>query len=121
MLDEGWRRKARGADVVIGLVMTHDRPKTSAQIRDLEVIPPRRFEYRGGVWDEIDVEAILTRQPQVVLIDELAHTNVPGAGHEKRWQDIEQLLAAGIEVITTVNIQHLESINDVVNRITGVV
>jgi two-component system sensor histidine kinase KdpD len=121
MLDEGWRRKSRGADVVIGLVVTHDRPRTIAQVRDIEVVPSRHVAYRGTDWEELDVAAVLARNPHVVLVDELAHTNTPGAGHEKRWQDVEQLLAAGIEVITTVNIQHLESINDVVNRITGVV
>ena len=121
MLDEGWRRRERGTDVVIGLVVTHGRPQTIAQIRDLEIVPPRRVDYRGGVWDEVDVDAILARRPPVVLVDELAHSNVPGSRNEKRWQDIEELLAAGIEVISTVNIQHLESVNDVVNRITGVV
>src|SRR5665213_1006413 len=121
MLDEGWRRRARGADVVVGLVVTHDRPNTIAQIRDLEIVPPQRIEYRGAVWEEIDVDAIIARRPQTVLVDELAHSNVPGSRNEKRWQDIEQLLAAGIEVISTVNVQHLESVNDVVNRITGVI
>ena len=121
MLNEGWRRRERGTDVVIGLVVTHDRPATIAQIRDLEVVAPRRVEYRGQVWDEMDVGAILARRPTVVLVDELAHTNVPGSRHEKRWQDIGELLDAGIEVISTLNIQHLESLNDVVNRITGVV
>ena len=120
MLDEGWRRRQRGTDVVVGLVVTHGRTKTIAQIRDLEVMAPRRIEYRGRFWDEVDVDAILARRPQVVLIDELAHSNVVGSDNEKRWQDIETLLASGIEVISTVNIQHLESVNDVVNRITGV-
>ena len=91
-----------GTDVVIGLVVTHGRPKTIAQIRDLEIVPPRRVEYRGQTWEEVDVDAILARRPQVVLVDELAHTNVPGSRHEKRWQDIEELLDAGIEVISTV-------------------
>jgi len=121
MLDEGWRRRERGTDVVIGLVVTHDRPQTIAQIRDLDIIPPRRTLYRGGTWDELDVEAIIARRPQVVLVDELAHSNVPGSVNDKRWQDIEELVAAGIEVISTVNIQHLESVNDIVNRITGVI
>jgi two-component system sensor histidine kinase KdpD len=121
MLDEGWRRKCRGTDVVVGLVVTHGRAKTAAQIRDLEVVPPRVLEYRDSTWEEMDVEAVLARHPAVALVDELAHSNVPGSRNEKRWQDIEQLLAAGIEVITTVNIQHLESVNDVVNQITGVV
>jgi two-component system, OmpR family, sensor histidine kinase KdpD len=121
MLDEGWRRKCRGTDVVIGLVVTHDRARTIAQIRDLEVIPPRSITYRDTLWEEMDVDAILSRRPEVVLVDELAHSNVPGCRNEKRWQDIEELLAAGIEVISTVNIQHLESVNDVVNEITGVI
>ena len=121
MLDEGWRRRERGTDVVVGLVVTHGRPKTAAQIRDLEIIAPKRVEYRDRTWEEVDIDAILARRPQVALIDELAHTNVPGSQHEKRWQDIDRLLATGIEVISTVNIQHLESVNDVVNRITGVV
>jgi two-component system sensor histidine kinase KdpD len=120
MLDEGWRRRTRGTDVVIGLVVTHGRARTIAQIRDLEVVPPKRLEYRDSQWEEMDVEAILARRPEVVLVDELAHTNVPGSRHDKRWQDIEELLLAGIEVISTVNIQHLESVNDVVNRITGI-
>ena len=121
MLNEGWRRRERGTDVVAGLIVTHGRPNTSAQIRDLEVVPPRRMAYRGVVWEELDTDAILARRPAVVLVDELAHTTVPGSRNEKRWQDIEELLAAGIEVISTLNIQHLESLNDVVNRITGVV
>src|SRR5580693_3450197 len=121
MLDEGWRRKCRGTDVVVGLVVTHGRAKTAAQVRDLEVVPPRVLEYRDSTWEEMDVEAVLARHPAVALVDELAHSNIPGSRNEKRWQDIEQLLAVGIEVITTVNIQHLESVNDVVNQITGVV
>ncbi len=120
MLNEGWRRRERGADVVAGLVVTHGRPSTIAQIRDLEVVQPRRMTYRGVVWEELDTDAILARRPSVVLVDELAHTTAPGSRNEKRWQDIEELLAAGIEVISTLNIQHLESLNDVVNRITGV-
>jgi two-component system sensor histidine kinase KdpD len=121
MLNEGWRRRERGTDVVVGLVVTHGRPSTIAQIRDLEVMAPRHVEYRERVWEELDVAVVLARRPEVVLVDELAHTNVTGSGNEKRWQDIEQLLEAGIEVISTVNIQHLQSVNDVVNRITGVV
>jgi two-component system sensor histidine kinase KdpD len=121
MLDEGWRRRERGTDVVVGFVETHARPRTQAQIRDLEVVPRRKLEYRGARFEEMDVDAILARKPQVALVDELAHTNVPGSGKEKRWQDIDVQLAAGITVISTVNIQHLESLNDVVERITGVV
>ena len=121
MLDEGWRRRERGTDVVIGLAVTHGRSMTIAQIRDLEVVAPRHVEHRGLRWEEMDVDTILARRPTVALVDELAHTNVPSSTNEKRWQDIEVLLAAGIEVISTLNIQHLESLNDVVNRITGVV
>ncbi len=120
MLDEGWRRRERGTDVVIGYVETHDRPKTDALVRDLEIVPRATHEYRGGTFKEMDVEAVLARKPEVALVDELAHTNAPGAIHEKRWQDVEELLEAGIDVITTVNIQHLESVNDVVEKITGI-
>ena len=120
MLDEGWRRRERGTDVVVGVVETHDRPLTAAQLRDLEVIPRATREYRGTRLEEMDLEAILARRPAVVLVDELAHTNVPGSTHEKRWQDVETLLDNGIDVITTVNIQHLESVNDVVAKITGI-
>jgi two-component system sensor histidine kinase KdpD len=121
MLDEGWRRKQRGTDVVIGVIETHNRPNTIAQVRDLEIIPRRRIEYRGAKLDEMDVDAVLARRPNVAVIDELAHTNVPGSRNEKRWQDIEELLNAGINVISTVNVQHLESLNDVVEKITGIV
>ncbi len=120
MLDEGWRRHERGTDVVIGYVETHRRPKTEALIRDLEVVPRRTVEYRGTAFEEMDVDAVIARKPAVVLVDELAHTNVPGSKHEKRWEDVDDLLDAGIDVITTVNIQHLESLNDVIERITGV-
>jgi two-component system sensor histidine kinase KdpD len=121
MLDEGWRRHERGRDVVVGFVETHGRPHTSEQLRDLEVVPRRRVEYRGGVFEEMDLDAILARHPDVVLVDELAHTNVPGSGrNEKRWQDVLELLDAGIAVVSTVNVQHLESIADAVEQITGV-
>jgi two-component system sensor histidine kinase KdpD len=121
MLNEGWRRRARGTDVVVGYVETHGRPSTEAQIRDLTVVPRRTITYRGQEFEEMDVDAILARNPSVALVDELAHTNVPGSRNEKRWQDIEELLAAGITVISTVNVQHLESLNDVVQQITGIV
>src|ERR1700704_5636432 len=98
MLDEGWRGKERGTDVVVGYVETHGRPKTIAQLRDLEVVPRRTIEYRGQLFEEMDLDAVLARAPAVALVDELAHTNVPGSRNEKRWQDIEELLAAGIEV-----------------------
>ena len=120
MLNEGWRRHNRGTDVVVGYVEDHGRAITSAQIRDLEVVPRRRMEYRGQVFEEMDVDAILDRKPVQALVDELAHTNVPGSRNHKRWQDIHELLDAGIDVISTVNIQHLESLNDVVEEITGI-
>jgi two-component system sensor histidine kinase KdpD len=121
MLDEGWRRFQRGADVVVGLVETHKRPFTLEQLRDLPVVPRKQVDYRGSAWEEMDLDAVLARKPEVTLIDELAHTNVPGSGrHEKRWEDVLEILEAGIAVITTVNIQHLESLADPVERITGV-
>jgi two-component system, OmpR family, sensor histidine kinase KdpD len=121
MLDEGWRRFQRGADVVVGFVETHKRAYTMEQIRDLPVVPRKQVTYRDAVWEELDLHAVLARRPEVVLIDELAHTNVPGSGkHEKRWEDVLEILDAGIAVITTVNIQHLESLADAVERITGV-
>lgn len=121
MLDEGWRRFQRGADVVVGFVETHKRPYTVEQIRDLPVVPRKQVDYRGSVWEEMDLDAVLARRPEVALIDELAHTNVPGSGrHEKRWEDVLEILEAGIAVISTVNIQHLESLADPVERITGV-
>jgi two-component system sensor histidine kinase KdpD len=120
MLNEGRRRRARGADVVVGFVETHGRAQTAAQIGELEVVPRRSVEYRGSAFEEMDVDAVLARHPDIALVDELAHTNVPGSRNEKRWQDVDELLAAGINVISTVNIQHLESLNDVVESITGV-
>lgn len=120
MLSEGARRLDRGTDVVVGVVETHDRPYTAEMVGTLEVIPRLEVEHRGTVMTEMDLDAILARDPQLVLVDELAHTNAPGLRHEKRWQDVRQLLDAGISVITTVNIQHLESLNDAVADITGV-
>jgi len=121
MLDEGWRRHNRGADVVVGFVETHGRAHTAEQIRDLEVVPRKVVEYRGTTFEEMDLEAVLARKPEVALIDEIAHTNVPGSGpHPKRWQDVLQILDAGIAVVSTVNIQHLESVADAVQQITGV-
>ncbi len=121
MLDEGWRRFQRGTDVVVGFVETHRRAFTMEQVRDLPVVPRKHVEYRGSRWEEMDVDAILARRPAVVLIDELAHTNVPGSGrHDKRWEDVLEILDAGIAVISTVNIQHIESLADAVERITGV-
>ncbi|HUP73039.1 MAG TPA: DUF4118 domain-containing protein [Acidimicrobiales bacterium] len=120
MLDEGWRRRSRGTDVVIGYVETHGRANTAEKIRDLEVIPRARFDYRGTVLEDMDLDALLERRPRVALVDELAHTNAPGCRNKKRWEDIEELLEAGIDVISTVNVQHLESVNDLVETITGV-
>ena len=120
MLNEGRRRRDRGTDVVVGFIETHGRPRTAEQVGDLEVLPRRLIEYRGSTFEEMDVDGLLARAPEVALVDELAHTNVPGSRNAKRWQDVEELLVAGIDVISTVNIQHLESVNDVVERITGV-
>lgn len=120
MLDEGWRRHRRGTDVVIGYVETHKRPFTADMIRDLEVVPRKVVEYRGSRFEEMDTDAVISRSPDVVLIDELAHTNVPGSGsHEKRWEDVLEILDAGIAVISTVNVQHLESIAGAVEHMTG--
>jgi two-component system sensor histidine kinase KdpD len=121
MLDEGWRRYKRGADVVIGFVETHGRAHTAQQIRDLPVVARKICEYRGTTFEEMDLAAVLARKPEVALIDELAHTNVPGSGpHAKRWEDVLEILEAGIGVVSTVNIQHLESVADAVQQITGV-
>ena len=120
MLREGHRLKQQGVDVAIGFVETHGRAETAEQIGDLEVIPPRVIEYRGVTLREMDLDAILARRPTVCLVDELAHTNAPGSRHPKRYQDVEDLLRAGIHVITTVNVQHLESLYDEVERATGV-
>jgi two-component system sensor histidine kinase KdpD len=120
MLSEGNRRRARGSDVVVAFVETHGRPLTQEQLGDLEVVPRRSVSYRGTAFEEMDLEGLIARAPEIALVDELAHTNVPGSRNEKRWQDVEEVLDAGIDVISTVNIQHLESLNDVVERITGV-
>lgn len=121
MLNEGQRRRKRGTDVVIGFVECYGRKLTEEEIDDLEVIPRKVVEYRGIPLTEMDLDAVLSRHPEVALIDELAHTNVPGSGpHEKRWQDVLKILEAGTDVITTVNIQHLESIADGVEQMTGV-
>ena len=121
MLDEAHRRLRRGADVVVGIVESHGRPLTEERASGLEVVPRRAVEYRGVVLTEMDLEAVIARHPDVVLVDELAHTNVPGSGsNQKRWQDVLEILHAGIDVIATVNIQHLESMADTVERITEV-
>jgi two-component system sensor histidine kinase KdpD len=120
MLGEAHRRLERGTDVVAAVVETHGRKKTADLLEGIEIIPPKYIEYRGTAFPELDVEAVLRRNPQVVLVDELAHTNTPGSRNPKRWQDVEELLDAGITVISTVNVQHLESLNDVVAQITGI-
>ena len=120
MLREGHRLKLQDLDVVIGFVETHGRAETAEQIGDLEEIPARQIEYRGVTLREMDLEAIVARRPTVCLVDELAHTNAPGSQFPKRYQDVEELLRAGIHVITTVNVQHLESLYDDVERATGV-
>ena len=107
MLNEGHRRVERGADVVVAFAETHGRPQTAALIDGLEVVPRKRLEYRGWFFEEMDVDAVLARKPQIALVDELAHTNVPGSRNEKRWQDVTELLDAGIDVISAVNVQHL--------------
>lgn len=120
MLGEARRRIERGTDVVVGLVETHGRAKTAELVDGMEVVPRRRMTYQGREFEEMDIDAILRRKPEVAVVDELAHTNVPGSRNTKRWQDIEELLEAGVDVLSTVNVQHLASLNDVVQRITGV-
>jgi two-component system sensor histidine kinase KdpD len=120
LLNEGHRRRERGTDVVVGYVEAHGRQHTTEQIGDLEVIPRATLPYRGTTFEEMDLDAVLARHPEVALVDEFAHTNVPGSRNEKRWQDIAELLDAGVDVISAMNIQHLESLNDVVEKITGV-
>ena len=121
MLDEGHRRAERGTDVVVALCETHGRQHTGTLLEGLEVVPRCAIDYSGTVMEEMDLDGVLARHPQVALVDELAHTNVPGSRNEKRWQDIHELLDAGIDVVSTVNIQHLESLNDAVTAITGIV
>ena len=120
MLQQARARKKDGYDIVVGVVETHGRKETEALLDGLEVVPRRRFEYKGQGLEEMDLDAIIARQPQIVLVDELAHTNATGSRHPKRYLDVEELLNRGINVYTTVNIQHIESLNDVVAQITGV-
>jgi two-component system sensor histidine kinase KdpD len=120
MLQEGQRLKRQGVDVVIGIIETHGRAETAALVGDLEQVPRRQIEYRGVVLEEMDLDTLLARRPTVALVDELAHTNAPGSRNGKRYQDVEELLRAGINVISTLNIQHLESLYDIVERATGV-
>ncbi|MFS2020209.1 two-component system sensor histidine kinase KdbD, partial [Massilia sp. CT11-108] len=114
------RQLAAARTVLVGVVETHGRAETEALLDGLQVLPRHQIAYRGKVLSEFDIDAALERRPELVLVDELAHSNVPGSRHPKRWQDIDELLAAGIDVFTTVNVQHLESLNDVVGGITGV-
>jgi two-component system sensor histidine kinase KdpD len=120
MLSEGRRRLDRGTDVVVGFVATYGRKQTIAMLEGLEIVPMQVLAYRDRRFEEMDVDAVIERAPRVALVDELAHTNIPGARHGKRWEDVIEILAAGIEVITTINIQHLESLNDVIATVTGI-
>jgi two-component system sensor histidine kinase KdpD len=120
MLTEGEAKRVAGVDVVIGVVETHGRAETEALIKDLEIVPRKQVEYQGRILSEMDVDAVLARHPKLALVDELAHTNAPGSRHPKRWQDVEELLAAGIDVYSTINVQHIESLNDVVASFTKV-
>jgi len=120
MLQEAHDLRRRGVDAVIGFVETHGRADTEAQVRDLEVVPRKQIPYRNVTLEEMDIEAIMARRPQVAVVDELAHTNVPGSRHRKRWEDVLDLLDDGINVISAVNVQHLESLNDVIQRTLGV-
>ena len=120
MLEEAHALKARGVDVVVAFVETYGRVDTEARVGDLEVIPRRQVPYKGAVLEEMDLDAVMVRKPAVALVDELAHTNVPGSRHEKRYQDVQDLLDHGISVLTAVNIQHIETLNDIVSRVTGV-
>lgn len=120
MLQEGSRRKSRGTDVVVGYVETYQRPLTMEALEGLEIVPRKRIDYQGVRLEEMDTAAVIARNPRVALVDELAHTNAPGSPHKRRYEDVLELLEAGINVITTMNIQHLESLNDVVAGITGV-
>ncbi|VDZ80166.1 sensor protein KdpD [Salmonella bongori] len=119
MLAQAQRLRGQGLDVVIGVAETHGRKETAALLEGLDVLPPKRHTHRGRQIREFDLDAALARRPALILMDELAHSNAPGSRHPKRWQDIEELLEAGIDVFTTVNVQHLESLNDVVSGVTG--
>src|SRR6201988_335584 len=121
MLSEAIRRRSRGEDVVIGVVESHGRKGIEELTTQLEVVPRKKIEYKGTTFEEMDVDAIIARRPEVVLIDELAHTNIPGSKHRKRYEDVQEVLAAKIDVVATLNIQHIESIAPTVHSITGVV
>jgi two-component system, OmpR family, sensor histidine kinase KdpD len=120
MLREAHQLVLHGHDLAVGYVETYNRPRTVELLEGLEVIPRIRVPYRGTVLEEMDLDAVLRRMPEIALVDELAHTNVPGVRHEKRWQDVEEMRAAGIDVITTVNVQHVESVKDLVEKVTGI-
>ena len=120
MLAAARQKRTDGLEVVAGLVETHGRTETEALQEGLEILPRREIEYRGTLLKEFDLDAALGRKPDIILVDELAHTNVPGSRHKKRWQDVFELLSAGINVYTTLNVQHLESLNDVVFQISGI-
>jgi two-component system sensor histidine kinase KdpD len=120
MLEEARAKRREQVDVVVGLVETHGRPETAALLEGLEVLPRRTMPYHGVTLTEFNLDAALARRPALILVDELAHTNAPGSRHTRRYQDIEELLAAGIDVHTTLNVQHLESLNDIVAQITGI-
>jgi two-component system sensor histidine kinase KdpD len=121
MLHEAHQLVAHGHDVVVGYVETYNRPRTVELLAGLEVVPRNKIPYRGTTLEEMDLNAVIARRPEVALVDELAHTNVPGLRHTKRWEDVEELRAAGIDVVTTVNVQHVESVKDLVEKVTGVV
>jgi two-component system sensor histidine kinase KdpD len=120
MLTEAHELRKRGVDVVVGFVETHARAETDAQVKDLEIVKRKLVEYRGVTLSEMDVDAVIARHPEVAVVDELAHTNLPGSKHSKRWEDVLELLDAGVNVISAVNVQHLDSLNDVVQRTLGV-
>lgn len=120
MLSEAARRKERGEDIVVGVVETHGRPRTAELVEKMDVMPRRKMDYRGVPFDEMDLDAILMRHPEIVLVDELAHTNIEGSRNAKRWQDVQELLDAKIDVLSTINVQHIESVAPTVQRVTGV-
>src|SRR5262249_33878578 len=120
MLSEAHRRAENGRDVVVGFVTTHDRPQTERLLADLEVVAPRAVQYHGAQFEEMDVDAILARHPDIALVDELANSNIPGSGRNaKRWQDVFEILDAGVDVFTTLNVQHIQSVADVAEEITA--
>jgi two-component system sensor histidine kinase KdpD len=121
MLEQARRAKASGREVVVGYIEPHTRPETQALIEDLECLPAKTIDYRGVQLREFDVDAALNRRAELLLVDELAHSNAEGSRHSKRWQDVEELLAAGTDVWTTLNVQHIDSLNDVIGQVTGIV